>query len=114
MELAIGTGGLKNKFSKEYWDIFTNAIDKGSFIHTALNYENVEQYFLKAHSEGIKISKTIIKIDPGYFRPTEIDELRGDSKKARRELNWKPKTTFQSMVKEMVLEDIKKQSLLSI
>ena len=63
MELAIGTGGLKNKFSKEYWDIFTNAIDKGSFIHTALNYENVEQYFLKAHSEGIKISKTIIKIE---------------------------------------------------
>jgi len=57
---------------------------------------------------NVKNNKTIIKVDPGYFRPTEIDELRGDSKKARRELKWKPKTNFKSMVKEMVLEDIKK------
>jgi len=59
----------------------------------------------------IKNNKTIVKIDPGYFRPTEIDELRGDSRKARRELKWKPKTSFKSMIKEMVLEDIKKQSI---
>ena len=58
-----------------------------------------------------KTKKTIIKIDPGYFRPTEIYELRGDARKAKRELKWKPKTTFKSMVKEMVLEDIKKQSI---
>ena len=58
-----------------------------------------------------KTKKTIIKIDPGYFRPTEIYELRGDARKAKRELKWKPKTTFKSMVKEMVLEDIKKQSV---
>ena len=38
-----------------------------------------------------KTNKLLIKIDPGYFRPTDIDELRGDSRKARRELNWKPK-----------------------
>jgi GDPmannose 4,6-dehydratase len=60
---------------------------------------------------NVKNNKTIIKVDPGYFRPTEIDELRGDSKKARRELKWKPKTNFKSMVKEMVLEDIKKKSI---
>ena len=63
---------------------------------------------LKEVGYDIKDNKTIIKVDPGYFRPTEIDELRGDSKKARRELKWKPKTNFKSMVKEMVLEDIKK------
>ncbi len=63
MEIAIGTGGLKNKFDDEYWDIFTSAIENGSFIHTALNYENIEQYFQKAHEEGIKITKTIIKIE---------------------------------------------------
>ena len=54
--------------------------------------------------------KVIIKVDPGYFRPTEIDELRGDSKKAKRELNWKPKTSFKSLVKEMVSEDINRLS----
>ena len=63
MEIAIGTSGLKNKFDKNYWDIFTSAIENGSFIHTALNYENVEQYFQMAHEEGIKITKTIIKIE---------------------------------------------------
>jgi len=55
-------------------------------------------------------NKVIIKVDPGYFRPTEIDELRGDSKKAKRELNWKPKTSFKSLVKEMVSEDINRLS----
>ena len=66
--------------------------------------------FLKDKNEIIAIG-VIIKIDPGYFRPTEIYELRGDARKAKRELKWKPKTTFKSMVKEMVLEDIKKQSI---
>jgi len=57
-----------------------------------------------------KNNKIIVKIDPGYFRPTEIDELRGDSRKARRELRWKPKTNFQSLVKEMVSKDIERLS----
>ena len=55
-----------------------------------------------------KTKKIIIKIDPGYFRPTDIDELRGDSRKAKKELGWKPEITFKEMVKEMVEEDIKK------
>ena len=46
--------------------------------------------------------KTIIKIDKKYFRPLEVDTLLGDSKKARKELNWKPKVNIQKLVKEMV------------
>ena len=57
-----------------------------------------------------KTKRVLIKIDPGYFRPTDIDELRGDSRKARRELNWKPKTNFKSLVKEMVSKDIERLS----
>ena len=57
-----------------------------------------------------KSKKIVIKIDPGYFRPTEINELRGDAKKAKRELKWTPKTSFKSLVREMVIEDIKKIS----
>ena len=53
-------------------------------------------------------NKIIVKVDPGYFRPTDIDELRGDSKKARRELKWKPKTNFKSLVEEMVIKDIER------
>ena len=49
-----------------------------------------------------------IKINPIYFRPTEVDELKGDSSKAKRELNWKPKTNFKQLVSEMMESDLKK------
>ena len=52
----------------------------------------------------------LIKIDKYYFRPTEINELRGDPSKARRELGWKPSTSFKELVNEMVFADIKKLS----
>src|ERR1700716_2346423 len=53
-----------------------------------------------------KTGKTVIRIDPTYFRPTEVDELIGDASKARQELGWKPKTSFAQLVKEMVAGDL--------
>jgi GDPmannose 4,6-dehydratase len=53
-----------------------------------------------------KSDKTIVRIDPTYFRPTEVDELIGDSSKAREKLGWKPKTTFAQLVREMVAGDL--------
>ena len=47
-------------------------------------------------------NKCIIETDKSYFRPLEVDTLLGDSSKAKRELNWKPKTNIQKLVKEMV------------
>ena len=49
----------------------------------------------------------LIKIDPVFFRPTEVNELRGDASKAKRELKWKPKTDFKTLVKEMMISDLK-------
>ena len=57
----------------------------------------------------------IIKIDPRYFRPSEVDELLGDAGKAASELGWIPKITFDELVREMVLSDLeisKKELLL--
>lgn len=48
----------------------------------------------------------VVRVDPVYFRPTEVDLLIGDSTKARDELGWKPKTTFAQLVKEMVACDL--------
>jgi GDPmannose 4,6-dehydratase len=48
----------------------------------------------------------LIKIDPSYIRPSDISELRGNSKKAQKILKWKPKTSFQELAKNMVLNDI--------
>ncbi len=53
-----------------------------------------------------KTKKTLVKIDPVYFRPTDIKELRGDASKARRELDWKPRTSFKKLVEEMITSDI--------
>ena len=54
-----------------------------------------------------KTGKTLIEVDPRYFRPAEVDLLLGDSTKARRELGWQPTYTLEMLVKEMVEEDLK-------
>jgi GDPmannose 4,6-dehydratase len=58
--------------------------------------------------KGYLNNKAIISIDKKYFRPTEVDSLLGDSRKARKELKWKPYYNIYSLVKEMVSEGIKK------
>lgn len=63
----------------------------------------------------IKIGQEVVKVDPRYYRPTEVDLLIGDPTKAQQQLGWKPKYTLSSMVKEMVASDIelfKKEQLL--
>ena len=50
--------------------------------------------------------KCIIACSKEYFRPLEVDTLLGDSKKAKKELNWKPKTSVKLLVKEMVNFDL--------
>ena len=49
----------------------------------------------------------IIKVDPRYFRPTEVETLLGDASKAKEKLNWVPKISFEQLVKEMVDEDLR-------
>jgi GDPmannose 4,6-dehydratase len=48
--------------------------------------------------------KTIIRVDPKYFRPAEVETLLGDSTKARTILGWSPEYTFDMLVKEMCME----------
>ena len=49
----------------------------------------------------------IVKVDPRYFRPTEVESLLGDPSKAKAKLGWTPEITVQEMCAEMVLEDLK-------
>ena len=50
--------------------------------------------------------KCIVAVDPRYFRPTEVETLLGDPSKARKNLGWEPKISFESLVAEMVREDL--------
>jgi GDPmannose 4,6-dehydratase len=50
--------------------------------------------------------RVLVRIDPGYFRPTEVDELLGDPSKARARLGWRHRTGFRDLVREMVASDL--------
>ena len=60
---------------------------------------------------NIKPGDVIVKIDPRYFRPTEVEYLLADASKARKRLNWEPKVKFESLVKIMVDADMEKVGL---
>ena len=53
-----------------------------------------------------KTGNVIIKVDPKYFRPAEVEQLLGDATKAKKELGWQPKTSFEQLVKEMCTDGI--------
>jgi GDPmannose 4,6-dehydratase len=59
-----------------------------------------------AESRSPSVDQTLIRVDPRYFRPTEVDALLGDPSKARTKLKWKPKVRFADLVKEMAREDL--------
>lgn len=61
---------------------------------------------LKERGLDKKTGRTIIEIDPRYFRPTEVDLLIGNAAKAKKKLGWKPKTSFQELVKMMTEADL--------
>ena len=55
---------------------------------------------------GMKVGDTIVRVDPRYFRPTEVETLLGDPTKARVQLGWVPKTSFSELVAEMMRTDL--------
>ena len=68
-----------------------------------------------SNAPKVKEGDVIVKVDPRYFRPAEVDELLGDSSKARSKLGWSPEISAKEMCSEMVREDLvlaKKQILI--
>src|SRR6267143_1834428 len=53
-----------------------------------------------------KAGQTVVRVDPHYFRPSEVDSLLGDASKARKMLGWKPEIGFKDLVAEMAREDL--------
>ena len=82
--------------------------------------QGVDEVASVKHIEGsdapaLEIGDIVVKIDPRYFRPTEVETLLGDPTKAKEELGWLPEITLDEMVKEMVESDLaqaKKHALL--
>lgn len=79
------------------------------FADKAFLFAGIEGYWTGENENQTYISKdgkTLIKINPKFYRPAEVELLLGDSTKARKELNWQPKILFDNLIKKMVISDI--------
>ena len=80
------------------------------FVNLVLNELKIK-YFWKGkgiNSKCYNNGRCIVECDKEYYRPLEVDTLLGDSKKARKDLNWRPKININELVKEMVNHELKK------
>tara|TARA_B100001996_G_scaffold90045_1_gene66800 strand:- start:629 stop:1663 length:1035 start_codon:yes stop_codon:yes gene_type:complete len=102
---------LKAKKPSDYVIATGKSYTIKQFVEEAFKFVNIKVGWkgkgLKEVGFNKKNGKILVKVDPVYFRPTDVDELRGDASKARRELGWKPKTNFKDLVKEMMVSDLK-------
>jgi len=83
--------------------------------HSVRDFVNLtaEMLGIALHWEGAGLEEkaldgagnVIVAVDPRYFRPTEVETLKGDASKAAQELGWKPKTSFRKLVEQMVEAD---------
>ena len=101
---------LQNKTPKDYVIATGKNNSVKNFIDTATNVLNLKTKWVgKGLNEkliNLKDKKIIVEIDKKYFRPTEVETLKGDFSKALKELNWKPKTNFKNLVKMMMTADL--------
>jgi GDPmannose 4,6-dehydratase len=118
---ALRDWGHAKDFVEAQWLILQQNKPEDYVIATGKQYSVKEFVNLAAKELSMKIDwkgkginevgylngKSIIKLDPRYFRPTEVENLLGDASKAKKKLGWYPKTTFNELVKEMVSEDLK-------
>jgi len=85
------------------------------FVGNGLDEVGIVTNITKSELLKVKVGDEIVKIDPVYFRPTEVETLLGDATKAHKNLGWAPKISFSELVREMIesdLESAKKTALL--
>ena len=114
--------GYAEDYIEAMWKMTQSKIPKDYVIATGKNH-SVKQFInecvkiLKLNTKWIgkglneklinkKNNQTLISIDKKYFRPAEVDNLKGNFNKAKRELKWQPKTSFKNLVKMMIESDL--------
>ncbi len=109
---------LQQETPKDYVIATGQQISVRDFINIASNHLGMKiSWKGKDENEvGYWGDKPIIRIDKRYFRPTEVETLLGDSSLAQKDLGWKPKISIESLIEEMINEDLvsaKKEALLN-
>jgi len=93
---VVSTG--KTYSIKDFINLCINYLDiKAKWVGSGLNKKLIEK----------KTNRTLIKINKKFFRPAEVNYLKGDSGKAKKDLNWHSKTSLKELVKIMIDEELK-------
>ena len=116
--------GFAGDYVEAMWKMMQNKIPKDYVIATGQNHSvkdfiNMTTKILNLKTQWVgkglneklinKLNKKIIiEIDKKYFRPTEVENLKGDYLRAKKDLKWKPKTNFKNLVKMMIEADLKR------
>ncbi|RYE21120.1 MAG: GDP-mannose 4,6-dehydratase, partial [Sphingobacteriales bacterium] len=96
IKMAFAELGIEIEFSGK------DAFEKGVII----DMDESRLHELGLNADALRFGQTVVKVDPKYYRPTEVDLLIGDATKAREKLGWVPKYDLQALVTDMVLSDL--------
>ena len=96
VKMAFNELGIEVEFSGR------NQNEKGVIID--IDEDKIKELGLNA--DALRFGQTVVKVDPKYFRPTEVDLLIGDPSKAKLKLGWQPKYDLQALVSDMVKSDL--------
>lgn len=98
--------GYAPEYVEFMWEMLQNK-EPEDFVMGTGETHSVKEFLEEAFSYAGLDVKKYVKIDPRYFRPTEVEELIADSTVARKKLGWKPKIKFKELVKIMVDADMR-------
>lgn len=106
---------INHKSPKEYILASGEAHTVKDFVQKAFSFVDIygDWYDSDLKERFIFNKKTLVKINPTFYRPAEVDLLLGDSQKAKLELKWRPDISFHDLVEEMVMSDLKNIDLTS-
>ncbi len=119
---ALRDWGHARDYVEMQWLMLQQERAEDYVISTGIQHSVREFVEVAANELGIRIAwsgrgveetgtdqhgNVMVRVDPRYFRPTEVDTLLGDSTKARIQLGWIPRTSFGELIAEMVREDLK-------
>ncbi len=115
-DYVVATGistSVREFISKAFSEAGIGILFKGKGVDEtavidAIDKEKYERYCgnISGKFGSLKTGQEVVFIDPRYFRPTEVDVLKGDASKAKQKLGWQPKYSLDDLIREMVVSDI--------
>lgn len=98
--------GFAGDYVEAMWMMLQQS-EPDDFVIATGEAHSVREFLEEAFSRAGLEWQSYVEVDPTYFRPTEVDYLRGDGRKAEQILGWHPKTAFQQLIRMMVDSDLR-------